>query len=225
VGPAVRARPASFLGRALPAAGACISEPLPGYTQQGLTCLPPGPGQRGACFGCSHLPARPRVSGSRSGQHDCSPAVSRESFTTCAGPRSLRPEDGYQYGEPEQDRDHVKGMDAVTADPGPGTARGGAAGFADGDLGALRRQGCRAQMRRGLEECAGGAAWGEGVVAAPPAWGRAAGVGVRSVHALAPSLFGSSDCRAYLVHVSRMGGSFLTRAASSPGGFTATGPA
>jgi hypothetical protein len=35
--------------------GPAISEPLPGYTQQGLTCPPPGPGQRGACFRCSHL--------------------------------------------------------------------------------------------------------------------------------------------------------------------------
>jgi len=47
-------------------------------------------------------------------------------------------------------------------------------------------------MRRGLEEGAGGAAaTGEGVVAAPPAWGRAAGEGGRSVHAWLLSPVGS----------------------------------
>ena len=46
-------------------------------------------------------------------------------------------------------------------------------------------------MRRGLEECAdGAAARGEGVAAALPASGRAVGIRVRSVQCLPPLPFG-----------------------------------
>jgi hypothetical protein len=96
---------------------------------------------------------------------------------------SLQPEEDQKYGDPEHDCDEVEDVNAVTADPDPRATWGRVGDIADPDLGAVWRQGRRAQIRRGLEEGTGGTTARGRVVAAPPVRGRGAGVRVRSVHA------------------------------------------
>jgi len=107
----------------------------------------------------------------------------------------VRPEDGQERGDREHRRDQVEGMNVIPAEE-PAAVRE----LAEGDPGALRRPGRLARVWRGAEECAGGPAVRGVVVAGPPAWGGAVGVGVRAVHALllpCRQPTGGSGCRAY----------------------------